>query len=71
MESGTMSISKEETSCLTSVVSAAVRPNNNIVSKGVFKLLPFSDDAVFLTSAYQNKCVAGKCFLAELRNAQA
>jgi len=47
---------------LTSAVSVAVRPNNKIVSKGVFKLLPFSDDAVFLTSAYQNKCVAGKWF---------
>jgi hypothetical protein len=46
MESGTMSISNEDTSCLTSAVSAADRLNSNIVSSGAFKLYSFSDAAV-------------------------
>ncbi len=46
MESGTRSISKDDTSRLTRVFSAADRPNSNIVSSGVFNLEPFSDGGV-------------------------
>ena len=38
------------------------RPNNNIVSSGVFKPFPFLVSGFFILT-YQNKCVSGKWFL--------
>jgi hypothetical protein len=43
MVSGTTSISKEETSRLTSFISRGDKPNSSIVSNGVFTLPPFSE----------------------------
>ena len=41
--SGTVSISKEETSRFTSIVSAEDRPKSSNVSDGLCKMFPFSD----------------------------
>ncbi len=65
MESDTRSISKDDTSLLTRVFSAADRPNSSIVSSGVFNLVPFSERGSFLTATYQNKDAAGKWFFCE------